>query len=408
MSKFLRIVLALLIIVCIFDPADKLLRLKVPLFVLAWLLFISDMIVNRKIVYVSTGMLIYLAIFILIPLISVAEYFFTGSDFVKYDGYQYLKSYLFATLVPILHVSKIDLTKPAVAIISALSAATIAILVINYFNPSLAMDLYTEVGNRYGIWSMGAKNYGRFILPDAPQIFFHTSTLVIIPIAYFTMKTFFSKGVIKTLYGLLLAMNIVAMFLGATKTNIVVSITMPMFIACWYSKRKKFILSGTIILLCILCIYNLGEIKSMFSFNEPSNSFKLNFIKDYLILFSDTKILLFGQGLGSYFYSSGRGYVSLSELTYFDFIRSFGLILSIPLFVLILYPLSKLRLKEYHSLHYIFLAYLFYLIMSFSNPLFVSSSGMLLLTLVLYKTFPTGFSFSLRQSHVSTKAVIID
>jgi hypothetical protein len=314
-----------------------------------------------------------------------------GGDLVRYAGYKWLKSYLFISILPIICVLRIDLTKPAVAIVSMLSVSTITIFLISYFNFSFATKLYMEFGQPYGLWSMGTKDYGRFFLPNAQQVFFHTATLIIIPISYFAMKIYYSKGAAKTFYSLLLLINIVAMFLGATKTNIVVSITLPMFVVYWYSKRKKAILWGTILLFTACIMYNFGEIKMMLSLNEPSNSLKLSYIKDYLSLFRDKNILLFGQGLGSFFYTTVRGWKYLTELTYFEFIRSYGIILSLPLFALILYPLSKLRSKQFYSRHYIFIAYLFYLIMAFSNPLFVSSSGMLLLVLVLYKTFSPVF-----------------
>ncbi|MFH1287432.1 MAG: hypothetical protein ABII25_01885, partial [bacterium] len=48
---------------------------------------------------------------------------------------------------------------------------------------------------------------------------------------------------------------------------------------------------------------------------------------------------------------------------------------------------SKLRLKKYYGAHYVIIAYLFYLVMGISNPFIMSSSGMLLLSIVLYKIF---------------------
>ncbi|MFH1287852.1 MAG: hypothetical protein ABII25_04055, partial [bacterium] len=219
-NKLLRIVLILLIAVCIFDPADKVLGLKVPLFVLAWILLIVDVKANHKIVCVPKGMILYLMLFLLIPLISIVYYFFTGIDFVNYDGFQYFKSYLFITIALIFYVSKIDLVKPAVAVISALSIVSIMILIISYVNVSLFDYLQAEIGTRYGIFSTGVRDYGGFVLPE---VYFHTAQLIVFPIAYFTMKVFYLEGVSRTLCVLLLVINIVAMFFGATRNNIIVS-----------------------------------------------------------------------------------------------------------------------------------------------------------------------------------------
>lgn len=412
MNKFLRIVLISLITVCIFDPADKLLGLKVPLFVLGWLLFLFDIIANRKIVYVSKKLIMYLTLFISIPLLSIAYYFLTGTDFINYDGYRYFKSYLFVTLVLILYISKIDLTKPTVVILSTLSIVSIIFLIISWFDISLVLYFYEKVGLPYGICTMGSRDFGTFLLPRLPMVFFHTGTLIVFPIAFFTMKVFSSKGVGRMRYGLLLAINMVALFFCSTKSCIVFSVITPIFVAYWYSKRKGFILCGIIILLSMLYMNHLDAIKERMEYifrpEELSNMIKISYFHDYLSLFSDAKVLWFGQGLGSYFNTTIRGYVSLTELTYFELIRSFGLILSLPLFTLILYPLSRLRIKEYRSLHYIFIAYLCYLTMCITNPLLVSSSGMLLLSIVLYKTFSPPSPSYLPQSRVSIKAEITD
>lgn len=396
LNKLLRIELILLIAVCIFDPGDKLLGSKVPLFGLGWILFIFDIMANRKSVYVPLNMIMYLLLFILIPLVSIAYYFFTGSDFVNYDGYRYFKAYLFITVVPILYISKIDLIKPTIAIISSVSILSVIIMIICYFNASLAI-IFDEVGRRYGMFFVGGRIWGRPFLPDVEGVYFYTSELIVFPIGYFTMKTFVSRGATKTIYGLLLVINIVVMYLNGTRNSIMASILVPIFIVYWYSKRKILVLC-VIILISVFFMENLIVIKdSALSTDSQSNIEKFSFAEDYLSLFADVNVLLFGQGLGSYFHTTTRGYVSLTELTYFEFIRRFGLILSLVSFALLLYPLSKLRLKKYDSIHYLLIAYLFLLIMAFFNPLLMSSSGMLLLSLVLYKVF----SFTSIQNKVS-------
>ncbi len=386
LNKLLRIVLILLIAVCIFDPADKLLGLKMPLFALGWILFIFGIMANRKNVYAPVNMITYLLLFILIPLVSIAYYQFIGSDFIHYDGYQYFKSYLFITLLPILYISKIDLIKPTVAIISVLSILSTIILIISYFNTSL-ISIFNEVGQRYGMFSMGNRIWGRSVLPNLPAMYSHTSQLIVFPIGYFTMKILFSRGGIKIIYGLLLVINMVALFFSATRNNIMASLLVPILVVFWYSKRKILALFIIISLTFIILVSHIDIIKSALDPEGTSNALKLSFIKDYLYLFADAEVLLFGQGLGSYFNTTLGGYVSLTELTYFEFIRRFGLILSLASFALLLYPLSKLRLKKYRSIHYLLIVYLFMLLMAFFNPLLMSSSGMLILSIVLYKVF---------------------
>ena len=399
LNKILRIVLILLITVCIYDPADKLLGLKVPLFTLAWFLFIIGRIANRNFGYFPINMIMYLLLFMLIPLVSMSYYSFSGSDFIHYDGYQYLKSYLFITVVLIIYLEKIDLIKPTILIITSMSILSVIIIIICYFNFNLASSFH-EVGARYGILYVGPRVWGGSILPDLQGVYFHTAELIVFPIGYFTMKTFFSRGSTKLIYELLLVINVVAMFFSATRNNIAACLFVPILIISWYCKRTILAFFIIIALTFIAIISNTDIIKDVLDPESYSNSVKLSYVKDYLNLFADEKVLLFGQGLGSYFNTTRSGYVSLTELTYFEFIRRFGLILSLASFALFLYPISKLTSKEYHSIHYLLIVYLFFLVMCFFNPLLMSSSGMLLLAIVLYKVFsPTSIAIQNKLSH---------
>jgi hypothetical protein len=387
LKKLLRTVLILLLIVCVYDPEDKILGIKVYLFVMGWLLF-SLMVLCSKNTYVSKKMLIYLSLFILIPLISIFYYFFTGDYYKNYDGYAYFKAYLFVTIAIILYATRIDLLRPLIAILTSVSLFSITILAFDYFNISSVVNFFVEMGPKYGVLSIGYRQYGTPIIPSLKGVYFYVSDVLVFPIGYFTMKIFFSKGIIRIRYGLLLVINMIAMFFSATRNNILATIMIPILIIFWYSKSKVWP-SIIIVLLIGLSLINIEGIEdSMFRKDNVSNITKLSFFNDYLNLFSDEEVLLFGQGLGSYFKSTKRGYVSLTELTYFEFIRRFGLILAIPSFALLLYPLIKLRSKKNRSEHYLYLIYLFYLVMSFFNPFLMSSNGMMILVIVLYKTFP--------------------
>ena len=385
LDSSLKMVLTSLIFVCVFDPAGKLLGLKEILFVLSWILFLFSVIATRKVIYIPLGMTLYLALFIfLIPLTSLAYYVLTNDDLIHFDGYMYFKSYLFLTLVFILYVSKIDLIKQTVAILSLLSFTTLLILILCVVYPSFAPLLLDKVGAPFGIFVTGSRGFDE--LPF-PQVFFHTSRLIVFPIAFFTVLVLHSIGFRRMLYGFLLFMNMAAMFAGATRANMIVCILTPLIVAFWYSKKKLILSSVAVILLSAVLFSHPDIIQGMLDPDETSNAYKLSFFKDYLSLFADPHVFLFGQGLGSYFDTSMRGYVSLTELTYFEFIRRFGILLSVIVFIMLLYPLSKLLIRTYHPVHYIFISYLIYLIMCYSNPLLMSSTGMLVLSIVLYYTF---------------------
>ncbi|MEW5894429.1 MAG: hypothetical protein AB1650_01540, partial [Candidatus Omnitrophota bacterium] len=300
----------------------------------------------------------------------------------------YLKSYLFLTLAVILRSMKIDLTKPLVNALTIIAVLTVLIAIIGAFSTSLFWRIH-EVGFRYDIFCLGgARLYGGNIFPRIAAVYFYTSEMMVLPLGYFTVKTFFSNEGKKLQYGLLLMITIFAMFISTTRNNILAAILLPFMVAFWYSKRKK-IIFGLLIVLFLYSIFNLDLIIStFFDSSSPSNAWKMQFVKDYANLLNDDRVFLFGQGMGSFFKTKNRGYVSVTELTYFEFIRQFGVLLFIPMLVLLFYPLTKLFSRRYERSHYLFIAYLFILGMTFFNPLLMSSSGMLLLSVVLFKTFP--------------------
>ena len=98
-------------------------------------------------------------------------------------------------------------------------------------------------------------------------------------------------------------------------------------------------------------------------------------------------LLIFGEGPGATFDSLGvRGRFAVqSELTYLDLIRWFGIPFTVIIMLVYLYPVrliySKRRNLEYSSV--LILAYLLYLVIAGTNPLLISSTGMLAL-LVMY------------------------
>lgn len=181
--------------------------------------------------------------------------------------------------------------------------------------------------------------------------------------------------------------NCVAMFVAGTRNNMFVAILLPAFIYLVYSKHKFLI--GVCILTIFFFIITIyySELLIMLNPEEESNSTKLELWNDYKRIFSNSKNLYFGQGLGSYYNWSVRGSYFISELTYLEIIRNFGLVLGLPLIFLLLFPfIFGLIIRNFKQIYFVW-AYFFYLIMSISNPLFFSSLGMLILSILLANLF---------------------
>jgi hypothetical protein len=111
-------------------------------------------------------------------------------------------------------------------------------------------------------------------------------------------------------------------------------------------------------------------------------------MQDYVRIFSDPATLMFGQGLGTYYNWSARGPFYISELTYMEIIRNFGLFGGLLMLGLISLPLAHAVFMPASRRDQILaLAYFLYLVMSASNPLFFSSTGILILAALVANIF---------------------
>src|SRR6185436_3934076 len=75
-----RFLLLLFLLACIFDPADKVLNVKVYVFALCWAVTLAICLSSRVPVTVPRGLLIYTLLFILIPLYSIVWYWVSNGS----------------------------------------------------------------------------------------------------------------------------------------------------------------------------------------------------------------------------------------------------------------------------------------------------------------------------------------
>jgi hypothetical protein len=395
----LRINLFLLFLVAVFDPADRITQMKVPLFVGLWIIFLLYLLFSReKTAPVSAALLSYIFVFsMFLPLISILWYFVQGGHVGPYDGFQYLKAFLFLTLAVILVVTKIDAIRPLSIVLTILSLVIIVIATLTYNDPSVAQLLW-PIGDTTGMFAIGDRSYANL---SYTYVYFHAAPLLILSLGYFTYRAAESRSRTRYVNAALLLLNIIGMIVSGTRNDMIFGVVTPLLVLLWYLGKNRKVVLVVVILTSVLTVglYGGDIIRAMFDPENESNAIKLSHLADYSLLFSDPKTLLFGQGLGSYFYSTAFGTeTSITELTYLEFIRNFGLLLAMIYYCLLVYPLIRLRDQSMSSEHYLFISYLSYLIMCISNPLLISSTGMLVLAIVISKMFPIGEKMPARIS----------
>jgi hypothetical protein len=384
MHKAISFLLLCLLLVAVFDPADKIAHMKVPLFAAVWALTAVNYCLHRCPSTLPLSLLIYVIGFsFLIPLWSICWYFSQNGALDGYDGFNYLKGYLFLTLCIPLALEKIDLVPVLSLILTVQAALASFIYTITLNNPIVSASIY-GFGSEYGVFSKQNRTYGEIHIL---QPYFVTSPLLAISISYFTFKCIVSKGWKRVLYLLLLILNVVGMLRSGTRNNMIASVATLLLVWLWYSRRKVVLACSIVLLVAAVASMQWSTIHAMLDTEESSNAVKIQFFRDYTNLLSDPTTLLLGQGLGAAFNSTERGYVTVSELTYMELLRSYGVMFGVPMLVGLFYPLERLARHKWKPVHFLYLAYAVYLYLCTANPLLVSSSGMLVFSIVLTMTF---------------------
>jgi hypothetical protein len=380
-SRLLKIVLYALVCASVFDPADLIFHAKVPLFILSWVVFLLGASLDSPKSAIRRSTLMYVFFFVAaLPALSISVSFLSGSGAESFDGFSYWKGFLYLSVTLILVLEDIDLIPSLSYCLSILALSVAAVYLITNQSPIIAVPLAIW-GNRFGVFAITERSYGTV---DYRLIYFHASPLLVISISYFSYRFCTTKGSTRAMSLALLLLSVFGMFKGGTRNNIIFSVLTPILIFSWYSRRRVVLLSIGGILLLGLAIANISAITAATDARELSNHIKLQHVVDYMATFDNPKQLMLGSGIGSRFFSHGFGtYTSVTELTYFELIRSFGLLLGSAVILAFVSPLWHLSSANYYRAHYLLIAYGVYLLLCTTNPLLFSSSGMLLLSIVL-------------------------
>ena len=376
-----RIFLALFVISCIFDPADKIAGLKIPLFgcCLFMALFELAKSPNIKIDNSSLGIV---AIFLIIPLFGILNgVAFYGEDGL--NGLMMFKGYLLILLLPILCILRIDILSMMARALTLLSI----LIILTFITVTAIPESYPiihGIGNASGLMTLDKRNYGGEV--SFLQIYYVTSPMLVVAIAYYFSLAANSSSLKRAKYYVPILINILGLVLAGSRNNLFIAFLLPAGLLFFNSKYKAYFIPIFTVVSTISIYFIWNSLVELLNPTEYSNNLKLNLISDYLNLFQDPLILLFGQGLGVDMYWSARGYNDhLSELTYFEMVRNFGIFGSFLIMIALMLPVFKLLFGSPANQMFknMVIAYVCYLLMSFFNPILFSSLGILIVVSVL-------------------------
>lgn len=392
LRRVLSFVLILFLVSCVFDPADKLLGLKVQLFALCWFVTFILCATSREKCGIHLGLLVYTLLFILVPVLSIAWYWAVNGG-EPFKGFQLLKGYILVTLGPLLFVNRINLLPQLAAVLTILAVAIILVFLIVLAVPDFYSVLHV-FGNATGIVLVDNRDYGSGLV--LLQIYFVTSPMLAISIAhYFQLARSSPHTRSRIWFGVLTLINICAMMLAGSRNNIATAILLTLVLLFLSAKHKILSALVSIGFAALLLVLFFDEILVLLDPAEISNSIKLSLLDDYGEFFGDPIGLLFGQGLGAYQYWAAKGsYFYISELTYLELIRNFGAFGAMLMLGLLLFPLIyALFVNRAFGEKHVVIGYAFYLVMCISNPNLFSSLGILILSVLLANIFLFDYTY---------------
>jgi hypothetical protein len=274
--------------------------------------------------------------------------------------------------------------KPFVGVLLLLSAIMLGLFIYSVINPKFLAALW-YVGDEYDFIVIGTRNYGPL---SYKTIFYTTSPSLVIAAAFLSARAIVRVGMARWLSILGAVLVMFAMVISGTRNGIIMALITPCLAFYFFSRNRRAALALVLGISLLVALAAMPILSAMFDPKEGSNSIKLGYLADYASLFSSPTTFFLGQGLGATFYSVVKGKaVAITELTYLEFMRNFGVPLALLYFLMLVYPIRRLWQSQDQSRKSLALGYGLFLVSAAFNPIIVSSLGMLVLSIVLASAF---------------------
>lgn len=259
--------------------------------------------------------------------------------------------------------------------------ATIVIVLfwVIFFVPQLEHPIYVYMMKHGGTIMMT----NRYFIGVKLFCMYPKSTVAFLPVFGWALYNFI-KSKKYTVANVLPVVVLLHMFLiSGTRSSILLPVLLAavvLFIYCRNKRYLNYIFYPAFALFIFLFVVLLAML--LLESNEYSNMVKYGHLTSYVELFSENPhYMLIGQGPATDFYSKGfSGFTLKTEWTYLEMLRNYGL-LCIPILYVLLCPIFALMRREGRddSVLAMCLTYIIYLVIAGTNPLLLSSTGMLVL-----------------------------
>lgn len=376
-SKYILIVsLSALVGTALIDPSDEMLHLKMPLFILVliiWAARVASRMVNPG--GTREWVAILLFAFILPGWASIVG--LLGSSLPIGDPhFAILKSSAVIMLIPVITTEKIDMTKHIVKWSFLVAAFTLALALISLVAPLIFDGIYEFASQKDNVM-FGSRNSLGLGIGD---FYYKTVAVLVFPVAYFIKKLLYRPE--KLISCTMVAIFLAAILCSESRATAIGTFIVIAFLVFQKLKIKVGLEVAVTILLIILTASGCYSI-SFFRPSEYSNAIKLGHIHSYAVLFNDhPTYLLWGQGADTEFYSQGfQAKTTVTELSYLELVRQFGIPVTMLILAALLFPALELTRRS-NSASYLAIPYCAYLFEAGTNPLLISSTGLLIVSAI--------------------------
>lgn len=232
-------------------------------------------------------------------------------------------------------------------------------------------QVFMDIFNKYSSGAFGVREYG-----EEMTFMFHLGTVpfLFLPFSLYCIA-FFKDRKLSHFFAMLIIMG--AIISSASRGLIFVSLLSFLGIIFLNFKMVPRIILLFISLPLIIFVLQYFILNTtVFSSDEVSNNAKIGHLTSFFNNLN-LKNFIIGDGLATYHFTTGSNSLKAqTEITPLDMFRYFGFILTLLLYAAIIFPSRKLKAYSIEKGKYTMIFFL-YVVLSFTNPIFFNSFGLL-------------------------------
>jgi hypothetical protein len=378
-SKWLlRALLWIYVSIALIDPLDQIFHAKSALFLMVVALWLIRLVLGyaeggRRVVWAGV-----IGVGLIIPLEATLVGLLSGRNPVVGMRFNALEIFLILFLILVIECEKVDLAVILIRACALVALIEIGITIIAITSPLLYALIYEFTAIKQTAYlSRESDRFGFGI----GSFYYKTSATMILPLGYYVARLFRGSTLGFTDFMLSLLYFVALVFSGA-RANLVAAIGVVAVFALGKIRRAFGTVSSAVALVLMIAIAAGLYVPTLIDPAERSNAVKLGHVASYVSEFDrHPAYLIWGEGADTEFYSAGfQQRTTITEVTYLELIRNFGIPVSMILLAALLWPLSMLLRADARAagLSYLAVPYVAFVFMAGSNPLLLSTTGMLL------------------------------